>query len=116
MNTLNRSVFVVLAIALLGIINACRLHKEKPEVVDHGSDPSDVVRIVGTVRATDDCGFYIEYIQGDVARSLYPINLDAKFQVDGMRLKFAYEEAKAKAPENCPNFHPITVSDVTPIR
>ncbi|MES2555338.1 MAG: hypothetical protein V4604_04255 [Bacteroidota bacterium] len=116
MNTLNKSMFVVLTIALLGMINACNLHKEKPEVVDHGSAPSESTRIVGTVHATDDCGFYIEYIQGDVARSLYPINLDAKFQVDGMRLKFAYEEAKAKAPENCPNFQPINVSDVTPLR
>jgi len=117
MNTFYRSLFVVLTITLLGITNACGLmKKEKPEVVDNGSAPTEVERVIGTVRATDDCGFYIEYIKGDLARSLYPINLDAKFQVDGMRLKFAYEEAKAKAPENCPNFEPINVSDVTPVR
>ncbi|HLP54043.1 MAG TPA: hypothetical protein VK151_03405 [Fluviicola sp.] len=115
MKTLNRSLFVVLAAALLGMINACGLHKEKPEV-DHGSAPSESNRVVGTVRSTDDCGFYIEYIQGDVAHSLYPTNLDAKFQVDGMRLKFAYEATKAKVPENCPNFEPVTVSDLTPLR
>lgn len=116
MNTLHKSLFVVLAITLLGMINACNLHKEKPEVVDHGSAPSESNRVVGTVRTTDDCGFYIEYIQGDVMRSLYPVNLDAMFQVEGMRLKFAYEDTKAKVPENCPNFQPVSVSDVTPLR
>lgn len=122
MNALTKTMFVVLTITLIGMTNACGLMKkdepvvEKPDTVDNGSAPSESNRVVGTVRATDDCGFYIEYIQGDLARSLYPINLDAKFQVDGMRLKFAYEEAKAKAPENCPNFQPINVSDVTPLR
>lgn len=83
---------------------------------DNGSEPSNRTRTLGTVRATEDCGFFIEVNIGDVSHSLYPVNLDSKLQVDGMRLKFMYEQTAAKKPEHCPNFEPVKLSDVTPVR
>ena len=100
---------------LLISITSCKVVKDK-EPVDNGSTPVEVSRTVGTVRMTDDCGFYIDVFIGDVAHSYFPTNLDAKFQVDGMRLKFAYKVAAIKPPVNCPNFEPVTLNDVTPIR
>jgi hypothetical protein len=93
------------------LLMSCRTTKQ----VDNGSG-TEPMRTIGTVRATEDCGYYIEVVVGDVAHSLSPVNLDARFQVDGMRLKFAYEDSKTKPPVSCPNFEPVTLDDVTPLR
>lgn len=90
--------------------------KTPQETVDNGSAPTEENRWVGTVHSTEECGFYIEVIIGDVAHSLSPVNLDIKYQQDGMRIKFAYEKYAAKPPEACPNFEPVQVADVTPLR
>lgn len=114
MQGIRRSGSALLVLILL-MTGSCKLMKHK-EPVDNGSAPTTVKRTVGTVRSTEDCGFYIEVIVGDLAHSYSPVNLDAKFQVDGMRLKFAWEVSKTKPPKDCPNFEPVTVSDVTPLR
>lgn len=108
----------IVILLFAGMVQSCRTPKEQEEqvVVDHGSEPTTAVHISGTVRVTDDCGAYIEVIQGDVAHSFYPVNLDSRYQVDGIRLKFQYETSATKPPVACPNFEPITVSDVTPLR
>lgn len=111
---LRRSGSAILIMALL-LVGSCKTMKEK-ETVDNGSAPNTEKRTLGTVRNTDDCGFYIEVFVGDLAHSYYPVNLDEKYKVDGMRLKFAWKAAKAKPPKDCPNFEPIEVSDVTAIR
>lgn len=115
--------YVVLGMALFavaGTLESCRTPKNVEEngkeTVDHGSEPVNLDHISGTVRLTDDCGAYLEVIQGDVAHSYYPVNLDERFRVEGMRLKFAFEISKTKPPVACPNFEPITISDVTPLR
>lgn len=110
----------MLLFSVSGTLESCRTPKEqepiKEEAIDHGSAPVNLDHISGTVRVTDDCGAYLEVIQGDVAHSYYPVNLDERFQIDGMRLKFAFEVSKTKPPVACPNFEPITISDVTPLR
>lgn len=117
---LNYLAIGVVLFAAAGMMQSCRTPKEQEpiseEVVDHGSEPVNLDHISGTVRVTDDCGAYIEVIKGDVAHSYYPVNLDSRYQVEGMRLKFAFELSKTKPPVACPNFEPITVSDVTPLR
>lgn len=97
------------------LLGSCKPVKEAGQV-DHGSGSGAAERVIGTVRATEDCGYYIEYLVGDVSHSLGPVNLEEKFQVDGMRIKFAYEASGTKPPRNCPNFEPVTVNDVTPLR
>jgi hypothetical protein len=106
------SALLIIALLLAG---SCKTMKEK-DPVDNGSEQNAVKRTLGTVRKTDDCGFYIEVLIGDLAHSYYPTNLAAKFQVDGMRLKFTWKQAKAKPPKDCPNFEPVEVSDVTAVR
>lgn len=107
-----------LALIAVCLFASCGLFKnnDNPDPVDNGSDPTEIERTVGTIRSTEDCGFYIEIVKGDLMRSLYPVNLDAKYQVDGMRIKFLWEEAKAKAPDACQNFEPVNVTEVTPVR
>jgi hypothetical protein len=104
----------LLAMILLAV-SSCKT-PQTAQVVDNGSAPSESDRTVGTIRNTDDCGYYIEVFVGDVSHSYSPVNLDAKFQVDGMRIKFAYQVSATKPPQNCPNFEPVSVSDVTPLR
>jgi len=108
------AIFGLSAILLISM-GSCKVVKDK-DPIDNGSTPTEVSRTVGTVRMEDNCGFYIDVFIGDVAHSYYPINLDAKFQVDGMRLKFGYEVSTTKPPVNCPNFEPVTLNDATPIR
>lgn len=104
-----------LALIAACLLASCGLFKNK-ETVDNGSEPVTVDRTVGTVRHIEECGFYIEVVQGDLMRSLYPLNLDAKYQSEGMRIKFVWEEGKGKAPADCQNFEPVSVSEVTPLR
>lgn len=104
----------ILTVVLLAL-SSCKT-PQAAQVIDNGSAPSESNRTVGTIRNTDDCGYYIEVFVGDVSHSYSPVNLDAKFQVDGMRIKFAYEVSATKPPQNCPNFEPVSVSDVTPLR
>jgi hypothetical protein len=101
-------------LAMLALVAASCRTPEK--TVDNGSAPTEENRVVGTVHSTEECGFYIEVVVGDVAHSLSPVNLDMKYQEDGMRIKFAYEKYAAKPPAACPNFEPVQVADVTPLR
>lgn len=99
--------------AIVLVAASCKTPKE---TVDNGSTPTEENRSVGTVHSTEECGFYIEVIVGDVAHSLSPVNLDMKYQQDGLRIKFAYEKYASKPPVACPNFEPVEVADVTPLR
>jgi len=96
-------------------LQACRTTKETP-VTDNGSSPSEVERVVGTVEKSEDCGFYITVIQGDVMRSYFPVGFEDKYKVEGMKLKFAHQPAKAKMPQACHDFIPVYISEVTPVR
>jgi hypothetical protein len=103
---------------LLAMLALAAVSCKTPEetVVDNGSVPTEENRVIGTVHSTGECGFYIEIIVGDVTHSLSPVNLDMKYQEDGMRIKFAYEKYASKPPAACPNFEPVQVADVTPLR
>jgi|GEM_PF-2120583 len=112
-----KKTFPLMLLALLISFQSCRTMKDKdPQPVDNGSAPTEVERISGTVKFTDECSYYIDVIQGDVMRSYKPVNLEEKYQVPGMRLKFAYVSANMESPKLCGNMIMISVSDVTPLR
>jgi len=106
------AVFFVLLVVVA--LQACRTPKDVP-VVDNGSEPV-TERLAGTVISSPECGFYITVIQGDVLRSYFAVNLEDKFKVDGMKVKFAWKKAKVEPPKDCPDLIVVSVSDVTPLR
>ena len=86
--------------------------------VDHGSAPSTVERVKGTVKMESDCGAVIEVTYGDVIKRYFPMNLDGKYKKEGLMLKFAFteEESKSGAGKCEAVAAVIRVSDVTPLR
>lgn len=74
-------------------------------------------RIIGTVHTSEtECPVYIEAIEKEDTFKIYPINLDERFKVDGMRLKFAYHAVKAPQPASCNTNIAAELIDVTPLR
>ena len=77
-----------------------------------------VIRIVGTVHLSDTgCKLYIDARENDgTTFKLYPENLDPRFQVEGMYLKFYYTTTTTELPENCNAQMSASLSEVTPLR
>ena len=96
-------------------LHACHTTKEAT-TIDNGSSPSETNRMVGTIEESGECGFYIHVAQGEATRSYFPVNLEDKFKVAGMRVKFASKPVEVPPPQACPDLIVITVSDLTPIR
>lgn len=91
-------------------------HALKEVTPGNGSSPSETDRMVGTIRKSKECGFYITVAQGDTASIYFPVNLEDKFKVAGMKVKFASKPEKTPPPPDCPDLIVITVSDLTPLR
>ena len=115
---MKRKLFFNLSVAMLALAaGSCRPVKDaEPPYVDHGSAPSEAERVSGTVTFSEECGYSIQVVQGDVLRTYFPVNLDDKYKVDGMRVKFAFEQVNEKPPKECPDLIVISVSDFTPLR
>lgn len=78
---------------------------------------SENYRIIGVVHVSDTgCKLYIDAQEKDKKVKMYPVNLDEKFQKEGMRLKFDYAASRAPLPDGCDAAQVVSVSDVTPMR
>ncbi len=82
------------------------------------TETAEAIRIVGTVHLSDTgCKLYIDARENDgTTFLLYPENLDPRFQVEGMYLKFYYAITHTELPENCKAQMSASLSEVTPLR
>lgn len=115
MNFSNKIVSLGLLSSLLIVQFACKT----PKTTETNEDPSDQItqeRIVGIVRKSNECGFYIEGTSEEKKVLYMPDNLESKFQVEGMKLKFGYKPSTTKLEKKCEDFKPVLISDVDPLR
>lgn len=93
----------ILALAL--IIFSCKVGEEIVEAQDQVEDVAETVedtRVIGLVHTSPTgCPYFIEAKTDDGPLKMYPINLEDKFKVDGLRLKFNYNVVKASQPAGC---------------
>lgn len=77
----------------------------------------------GVVHLKDaGCPFYIE-ITGSFSKStlmeyrtIYPVNLEKKYQKNGLSLQFNYTISRAMSPEGCQTDAIVSLSDVQTIK
>jgi hypothetical protein len=75
----------------------------------------DVKFYNGIVHLTSEgCGVYIAVGGGEIA-DFYPVNLDAKYKVQGTKLKFQATFSRAKSPEGC-MILPMSIDMVTLVK
>lgn len=109
-------------LAFFSLLFVCACGVKKDSKGDDQTDwtvetPPVMERIIGTVHTSEtECPVFIEAIEKGDTFTLYPINLDDRFKVDGMRLKFAYHAVKAPQPSTCNTNIAAELSDVTPLR
>ncbi len=93
---------------------------EKVEQVSDQTEEETVVnnfRMVGKVHLTDKgCMVYIDAKGDGDSIKMYPVNLEDKYNVEGMLIRFTYRPSKAKQPKDCDCDMPVIVSDVTRLR
>jgi len=91
---------------------------EIEQVIDTTTESGERIRIVGTVHISDTgCKLYIDAKENDGSLfKLYPENLDSRFQVEGMFLKFYYDKTESELPTDCDAKISATLTDVTPLR
>lgn len=84
------------------------------------SDPvaMEDTRLVGKVRIgeRDGCPFYLETYEDGRSLTMYPVNLDDKFKIEGVKIKFDYTPSRAMQPENCSVDKVVSLNNVTPLR
>ncbi len=79
------------------------------------TDPTEE-RIVGTVHIEKDCGTLINAKIGKTRVTIFPNNLDEKYHVEGMKIKFFFKNSSIPVPANCPAQARGNVEEVTPLR
>lgn len=79
------------------------------------ADPTEE-RLTGTVHIQSTCGALIEAKIGKEKVTIFPNNLDEKYQVEGMKLKFYFRNSSIPVPANCPAQARGNVEEVTPLR
>jgi hypothetical protein len=125
--------FKLIVIVGIGILTSCatckksKIEKETPtkSVAEMISEESveinqvrpmreeDMVDITGIVRINKEgCPVLIEMIEGDLYSLVYPVNLEDKFKVNGMKIGFSYLPSRAPMLEGCAAEKVIAVSDV----
>lgn len=91
--------------------------KEESQVSERPMREEDMMGIVGTVRVNQDaCPVLIEVTNGDLFLTLYPVNLEKQYQVEGLKLKFNYNPSKAPSPESCVVDMVASLSDIEIIK
>ena len=113
--------FFTIPFICLCILSSCSNSKNidsEEEIVNTTDLPTKQQRIVGTVNVSDnDCKLYIDAEENGIIVKIYPLNLDQKFQVAGMYIKFNYEiSSTTNAVNGCNIEKVVTLSDVTPLR
>lgn len=74
------------------------------------------LRVVGTVvKENGTCALYISILQDATQLKIVPANLDERFQVNGMRLRFDYTTVTAKEKSSCP-YQWVVLEEVSPLR
>lgn len=74
------------------------------------------LRITGTVvKQNGDCALYISIPQGATELMIVSINLDERFQLNGMRLRFDYTTIKTNEVSNC-SYQRALLEEVSPLR
>jgi len=77
----------------------------------------DNYRIIGLVHIQDgECPIWIEARGKDGPLKIYPVNLEEKYQQEGMKIKFAYTHSMAQQPEGCDIDLVAVLNDVTLMR
>ena len=72
--------------------------------------------VLGFVRTSDEgCPLYIEVRDRDGLK-VYPTNLEDKFKVDGLLLRFSFGRATSPAPETCEGVSAVSVANVAAMR
>lgn len=73
-------------------------------------------RMTGTVRIVNGCGPLIDAKAGSYKITILPNNLDEKYQVEGMKLKFFFRNSSIPVPAACKADATGNVEEVTPLR
>lgn len=68
--------------------------------------------ILGTVRASTDCGTYIEVIENGIVTKYYPVNLPEEKSKDGTTIVFDYAISQGNLPRGCEFNKVVTVNNV----
>lgn len=113
-----KNIFLIFGIVILA---SCKTGENAVEdVIDVTDTPEETVidtRVLGTVHVSDTgCPVYIEAVTETGKLKMYPVNLEDKFKVEGLRLKFNYNPVKVSQPEGCITDITVEVVDPAAIR
>jgi hypothetical protein len=99
-------------------VDSDKVNNSNTEIVEEiVTEKSENYRVIGIVVLNEgNCPIYIKAKDGDREIRMYPMNLEAKYKVDGMKLKFAYERSRGAQPEECDIDMVVSMSDVTLMR
>lgn len=105
-------------ISTLVVMSCCT---SKEATLNTANNPVDEVvqdnRIVGKVRINDTaCLVYIEAFEDGKMVNMYPVNLEEKLKIDGIKIKFEYVPSRAMQPENCVVDKVVALNNVTELR
>lgn len=86
--------------------------------VSEVTEEIEQIRIVGTVHVSESgCKLYIDARENNNSTfTIYPEDLDPRFQVEGMFLKFYYTKTETEIPAGCDLHMSAKLTDVTPLR
>lgn len=114
------SILFALIIFTLG----CANHKEQVQEVESHEELMNKneeveavdtdIYTVGIVHISEtDCPFHIDAKLKDGAVTLYPVNLDDKFKVNGLKIKFTYQISRGSMPSGCDLDLVVSVANVS---
>ncbi len=111
---------------VLAVLVSCHSHRKHlkddqgevtAEETAESTEEEAVERFVGVVHTSETgCLVTIEMTAGDKTILCYPVNIEDKYKVEDMVLKFAYTESRAQQPEGCDADMVISISDVAIMR
>lgn len=80
--------------------------------------PADTLILLGTVHLEEACGTYVQVANEHGATKYKPVNLEDKFEVEGLRIKFRLKplEKSLQLEDACKDFIPVYLVDVYAVR
>lgn len=75
-------------------------------------------RLVGKVRMgqKEECPYFLETYENGKSITMYPVNLDDTYKIEGVKIKFDYTPSRAMQPENCSVDKVVSLNNVTQLR